>query len=48
MFFLAMNHSFFIGIIGCFLKAYFTLKQLKANYLKNRKDENRGHSFVCP
>ena len=48
MFFLAMNRSFFFAIIGCFSKAYFTLKQLKADYLKNQKDENHGQSFVCP
>ena len=47
-FFLIMSHSFFIAIIRRVLKAYFAWKQLKVDYSKNiRKEENRGHGFVC-
>ena len=43
-----MSYSFFIAITRRALKAYFPLKQLTIDYLKNiLKEENRGHGFVC-
>ena len=46
---LAIIHSFIIEIIRWVLKAYFSLKYIKADYSKNIwKEENGYENFVCP